>query len=108
MTPGVQIAHADVLKNTTALYRLEHSVIKSYSVPSGQYAMSVDDIFQGEVPQSLLVGVVSSAGFNGSYTKNPFNFDNFNCSFVGFYVDGQSVPQRPFQPVYNTHFVSEW
>ena len=108
LTPGVQIAHADVLKNTTALYPLEHSVIKTYSIPSGQYALSVDDIFQGEVPQSLLVGVVSSAGFNGSYTKNPFNFDNFNCSFVGFYVDGQSVPQRPFQPVYNTHFVSEF
>ena len=103
VTPNVLIAISEVLKIKNALYPYKRSVIKSFSIPEGQYSFNVDDIFQGEVPLSLCVGVVSAESYNGSYKQNPFNFQNFNCSYVSFNIDGQRSPLRPLQ----LNFVAE-
>ena len=98
--PSVIIGHADTLKTTEALYPYKRSVIKNYAVPKGQYSFITDDLFQGEVPQQLIVGLVQSVSVHGSYFKNPFNFENFDCNYAGFFVDGQSTPFEPLQPNY--------
>ena len=45
--------------------------------------------------------LVSSDAFVGSYKRSPFNFQQYNCNFAAFYVDGKSVPSKPFQPNYD-------
>ena len=72
--------------------------MKTTAIASGQYSFSADDVFQGLVPNKLVVGMVSSASFNGNYGTNPFHFKHYDCSFVGFYVDGQTIPSQPLQP----------
>ena len=66
----------------------------------GQFGHSVDDLFQGLVPNKLIVGLVSSAAYTGDYGKNPFYFQPYNCSSLGLYIDGQSYPSQPLQPNY--------
>ena len=107
VAPGIQIGHAEALKISPALYPFEKSSIKTFSIPKGYYEINIDDIFQGDVPSSVTVGLVSSESYNGSYCKNPYNFKNYNCSFVGFYVDGQSLPQKPLQPKYESKLYAE-
>ena len=46
------------------------------------------------------MGLVSSASYMGDYHKNPFYFRDYDCSSVGFYVDGQSYPSQPLRPYY--------
>ena len=107
--PHVILGQADILKKSEALYPYTRSVIKTYAVPKGQFSFITDDLFQGEVPQQLTVGLVESASVHGSYVKNPFNFQHFNCSYAGFFVDGQSTPSEPLQPNYtNGHFVEAY
>ena len=36
----------------------------------------------------------------GDYAKNAFNFQPYDCSSVGLYVDGHSYPAQPLQPNY--------
>ncbi len=98
--PSVIIAQSNVLKDHSALYPYTRSNIKTYAVPKGQYTFITDDLFQGEVPKQLIVGIVSSSATHGSYVKNPFYFQNFNCNYVGFFVDGKSTPSHPLQPNY--------
>ncbi|OOY93575.1 hypothetical protein BOW18_12220, partial [Solemya velum gill symbiont] len=106
--PGVIVAHEDALKKgNDALYPFAKSIVKTYAVPQGQFAFYVDDLFQGRVPHRLIVGLVSSNAVNGTYTKNPFNFEPFDCNKVGFYVDGQSVPSQPLQPNYSAEQYTE-
>lgn len=100
--PELIIGQAKTLKNSEALYPYTRSVVKTFAVPSGQYSFITDDLFQGEVPRQLIVGLVSSSAIHGKYTKNPFNFQHFNCNYVGFFVDGQSTPSSPLQPNYNS------
>lgn len=63
--------------------------------------MNIDDVFQGDIPESLVVGLVSSRAYSGDYTLNPYNFQHFNCNFAAFYVDGKSVPTNPIEPNYS-------
>ena len=61
------------------------------------YGDTLEDIYQGQVPSRLVVGFVESKSYNGSFSKNPFHFQNFNLGKIGFYVDGESVPQHPYE-----------
>jgi hypothetical protein len=87
------------LQSAPAVYPLKRSEIRVYSMSSSEMNLNVENLFNGEVPHSLYVGIVSTDAFNGSYNKNPFNFANFNVSSIGFYVDGNSAPvETPFRP----------
>ncbi|MET0103903.1 MAG: hypothetical protein ABW072_02035 [Sedimenticola sp.] len=95
---NVLLSHQKLIQNQPATYPYLRSDIKTMSVATGQFSYSADDLFQGSVPCKLIVGLVASEAYSGDYKKNPFNFQHYNCSSVGFYVDGQSYPSRPLQP----------
>ncbi|MCG8113582.1 MAG: hypothetical protein N0E59_22760, partial [Candidatus Thiodiazotropha taylori] len=97
---GVIVANEKLIQMQPAIYPYLKSNIKTTSIASGQYSFSADDVFQGLVPSKLIVGLVSSAAYMGDYSKNPFNFGHYNCSSVGFYIDGQSCPFQALQPNY--------
>ena len=43
------------------------------------------------------MGLVESAAFNGGHKKNPYNFQNFNVSFLGITINGEEVPLKALQ-----------
>ena len=100
---GLMMAQEKMIKMEPAIYPYLKSDIKTTSIASGQYSFSVDDVFQGLVPCKLIVGLVSSAAYMGDYRKNPFYFRDYDCSSVGFYVDGQSYPSQPLRPSYEAN-----
>jgi hypothetical protein len=98
--PALVMAHNRLLEKSPALYPFMTSSLKIASIADGEYSFSADDMFQGEVPSQLLLGLVSSRAYGGDYKKSPFNFQHFDCNFVALYVDGQSLPAKPLQPQY--------
>ena len=52
------------------------------------------------MPKLLVVAMVSSDAFVGSYAKNPFNFQHFNANLISLKKDGESVPFQPFEPCF--------
>ena len=100
---GLMMAHEKMIKMEPAIYPYLKSDIKTTSIASGQYSFSVDDVFQGLVPCKLIVGLVSSAAYMGDYRKNTFSFRDYDCSSMGFYVDGQSYPSQPLRPNYEAN-----
>jgi hypothetical protein len=102
VSPGILLGHSEALKIGPARYFFDESVIKTFAIASGQYSLTADDIFQGNVPKSLTVALVSSEALNGSFNKNPYNFKNYDVNFCGFYVDGQSCPFEALQPNFDS------
>nr|XP_022294816.1 uncharacterized protein F54H12.2-like [Crassostrea virginica] len=98
--PALLMAHNKLLEKDPALYPLTTSSLKIGSIGEGEYSFSADDMFQGEIPSRLMLGLVSSRAYSGDYKKSPFNFQHFDCNFVALYVDGQSLPTKPLQPQY--------
>ena len=95
---AVLLAHGKLLEEANAVYPLLQSRMKIASVSKGEYSHSENNLFQGEIPSQLIVGLVSSAAYEGDYKRSPFNFQSFNCNFLGLYIDGQSYPAKPLQP----------
>lgn len=101
VSPAILVGHAAALKESPALYPLRQSDFKAFSIPKGEYRHAVDNIFQGDVPSELIVGIVSSEAYIGAYNKNPFNFYNYDCNYCGFFINGNATPTQPFQPRYD-------
>ncbi|XP_062579536.1 uncharacterized protein F54H12.2-like [Saccostrea cucullata] len=103
INPGLLLGHSEAIKKQPALYPFMKSDLKCFGIPAGQFHLNVDDLFQGEIPEKLVVGFVSSKAYSGSYELNPFNFQHFHCNFIAFYVDGKSVPSAPLEPNFKTN-----
>ena len=91
------------LKDKPALYPLLKTEVKTFAVGKGQYNVNLDDIFQGKIPNRLILGMVSTDAFAGDLTKNQFNFKQYNFDFMCLYANGQSVPSKALQ----TKFASD-
>ena len=60
VNPSVILGQADSIKKNDAVYPDRRSVIMTYAVPKGQVSFITDDLFQADVPQHLIVGLVSA------------------------------------------------
>ena len=101
------LAHAEVLKESPALYPYSKTQIKTFNVPSGQYNFHLDDLFQGDIPSHLVIGMVKSKAFSGDYKLNPFNMQHFDLSSLGVYVNDESLPGKALQLNWEDHNVVE-
>ena len=92
---SIALGHAAALKQTTAKYPIRRVDCKVLTIPGGFGAFNPDNIFLGRIPKRLVLGLVDTEAYNGSYTANPFNFKHHNLSQVGVYVDGEQIPRKP-------------
>jgi len=101
LMPSVFLAHAKTLERGTAKYPIRRVVCKSFAVPQNYLDVSHERLFSGQLPTRIVIGLVSNRAFNGHAGSNPFNFQHFNLSEIGLYLDGQQQHAvRPIQPDY--------
>ncbi|XP_028405739.1 uncharacterized protein F54H12.2-like [Dendronephthya gigantea] len=63
VNPDITIAHELALKKGPAIYPIRRVDCKSFIIPGGNPSLHKDNIFNGLVPKSLIVGMVASAAF---------------------------------------------
>jgi len=78
-----------VLENATAKYPIRRVVCKTVTVPNGFRDVSHEKLFSGQLPTRIAIGLVGNEGFNGAFTRNPFNFRHFNLMEISVYSDWQ-------------------
>ncbi len=103
---GVRENHMKILKQQKALYPYQRTEMKFFNVKEGSNECMLDDIFQGEVPNKLVFGLVTAQSFNGHIDKNPYNFKHCKISEVGVKVDDMPVPVKAYTPNFGTSHVN--
>ena len=98
LSPSVYVAHAKALEIGNAKYPIRRALVKTFTVSRGSLNYNQENLFSGQIPSRIVVGLVENEAFNGSYTKNPFNFKHMNLSQLKVYLDGQQQPIRPLEP----------
>ena len=78
-----------------ATYPITKTVLKQYFISHNTASFSIDDIYQGDVPSILIIGLIKAVSFAGNKNDNPLRFCNYNLKSIGFYVNGESVPSKP-------------
>ena len=97
VAPDIVVAHNNMLMKSPAKYPYDRTRILTYALPTGSFLFREDNLFQFEKPDRIIIGFVSSAAFQGSYTRNPFNFLNLSINNIALYVNDISTPAQPMK-----------
>lgn len=95
--PGVLLNHSKQIESTPVKYTISKNELKMNTIPKGSTEFYWDNIFPQAIPDRIVVALVDQKAVNGDYTTNPFNFQHFNLTDVGIYINGESVPGRPLK-----------
>ena len=86
------LGHAAGLKHSSAKYPIRRIDCKVLSIPRGFGSFNPDNIFLGQIRKRIVLGLVDTKAYNGSYRTNPFYFKHHNLTQVGVYVDENQKP----------------
>ena len=98
LNPSVINGHALGMKKQNAIYPINHTEIITFTIPKGQKSYTKDRLFPDVAPKLLVVAMVENEAYNGTITKNPFNFQHFDLMKIALFREGRSIPGRPFTP----------
>ena len=79
-------------RNETYKFPYSETRMRQYLFNSSQLMLSEPNLVTGVLPSRLIFGLVEAEALNGSYEKNPFNFDNFNVTSVVLRKNGVAIP----------------
>ena len=73
--------------NRPVSYPIARVKVKEDVIPIGVNSYNLPNFVTGELPQKIIIGIVTNKAVNGDYTKNPFNFQNFNVTQLSLNVN---------------------
>ena len=78
------------------IYSYDKSQIHYFPYPANINDLSIYSMFHTDkLPSYLVFGLVDNDAFDGSFSKNPFNFQHFDLKEFYLLVNGTSVPTQP-------------
>jgi len=103
LSASVFVAHAKALELGNAKYPIRRVICKTFTIPRGNLDFSQENLFSGQLPTRLVLGMVDNDSFNGVFGKNPYNFKNYNLTQLKLYMDGQQQHIKPLEPNFGDH-----
>jgi hypothetical protein len=82
------------LNNDTLKYNYMRKEMYPFTVNKGESRASLNDIFQGRIPNRVTIGLVSTEAFMGNFQKNPFNFQTYKLKALEISVNGKHIPSE--------------
>jgi len=101
LNPAVELAHEKAIQRSTAKYPIKRVNIKTFSIGQGSLGYIRDNLYLGQLPSRLIIGLIGAEAFNGSYTKNPFNFQPHGLNYISLHVQGRQIPSTPITPQFD-------
>lgn len=78
-------------KGKRAVYPIIRSVIRTCAYTPGSDMATWSNLFKN-IPNTLIVGLVSTAAYNGSLTLNPYNFKTYDVKRLTIDLNGEVFP----------------
>ena len=91
--------------------RLPHTrvQVKQMSIPAQQMNWNFDNLFTGNLPDLVVIGLVSDTDNAGGYQTNPFNFRPFGVNRVEMRRNGEMVPSMGYTPNFtNGQYIKDY
>ena len=70
---SVKLAHLSALQLASARYPIKQKKITCIMIDTGSQEYDISS-FGHIIPSKMIFGLVSDQAYNGSFTKNPYNF----------------------------------
>lgn len=106
VSPSVEIAHAKAIEKCNSLYPIHHTEVMAVPLGTGMRSLTKDNLFAGKIPQKLVIAMISSDGYNGSFGASPFQFLHNKVSRIDITLEGESVADTPLTMNFeNNHYM---
>lgn len=79
------------------VFEMTEPTVITCNVGNGVSQFSMNNMFNGAVPEKILIGFVQTAAYTGTRDKNPFNFKHCNISEIALYKNGIPFPVPPIK-----------
>ena len=89
---SVRESHESALLKSPSKYPVKTSKVKFFTKAQGSADLSEPNLHTGILPRRVVLGLVSSAAFNGNYSTNPLNFAPYNLSSIQLRRNGIALP----------------
>ncbi|MGH0179430.1 UNVERIFIED_CONTAM: hypothetical protein FKN15_001615 [Acipenser sinensis] len=97
IAPEVRTGQAQALMTSNTKYPIDRVAMKVFSVPRGSRVCNQENLFLGQLPKFVVIGLTDNNAFSGFYAKNPFNFKHFAGNFIATSMVNKS-PQNLYNP----------
>ena len=81
--------------------------VKHLTIPANVTTQDFDGIYDGALPDLVVVGLVADEDFAGHYNRNPFNFQAFNVNRMELMRNGVRRPTYGYTPNFTTKQYNE-
>lgn len=98
VSPVIGLAHARTLEKANAVYPLTKTVMRVFSAAQGAFSFTADNVFLDKLPNRVVLALVRADAYNGSKSRNPFNFQHANVNFLCLYHQGTQIPPKGLRP----------
>ena len=102
LNPQLKLAYDKTLKQgINAVYPFPQKYISVFTIPKDSKVFVKKNLFRGKTPKLLIVYMVPADAYNGSYTKNPYNFVHGNTCLVSLKTDSENIPSQTYEPKFS-------
>ena len=98
ISPSLILAQEKVLQSTNYSIPFHKIITKTLTVPTGTSQIEFDNIYQGKLPDLIILAMISDADMSGGYQRNPFHFQNFGVNYLCMQANGIQIPRLAYQP----------
>ena len=95
INPSVLMSNEKQLLVAPMAFPIKRLLVNSTGVSAGMLSVQRDNLFQGQLPNRLVIGFVSNEAYQGSYVLNPFEFGHQNICHLALHLGGKTVPAKP-------------
>jgi hypothetical protein len=103
INPKLAIEHAK--PHYTFKYPINRMECRLFTETDGKREIFIPNMFLGNLPMFVAVGLVDHDAYNGSFNRNPFEFHHKNMNYVSLFIDGVQYPSIAPTPNFTTN---EW
>lgn len=109
VSPDIIRQHEAGLAVQNAVYPIQRTTMQTYTIAQGSKSHVKENLFHGQLPKMIFLGLVLNEDFNGKKDRNPFLFKHSKLTQIGVYKDGIPVPSIPLTPDFqNGNYTEEY
>ena len=103
LSPGVFNSINRQLQTSNVFYPIKRRNTILFNLSQGQSSFNIDNVFLGNLPDVLTIGLVDHDSNSGSYLLNPLAFKNFGLNHICVYLNNEPYPKIPYKPDYTSN-----
>jgi hypothetical protein len=97
VTDETKIAFERQIQHQPCAYPFVRTELRTFGMPTGIKSFEEDNVFNGQLPRRIIVGMVTDKAMAGHYSESAFFFSDFDISYMALSVNGKQVPHAPLQ-----------